>query len=231
QRRGADVRRSQRRQHRGDRVRRARAGLAHATRRRRPARTPRWPRRDNRPLAHRGRGPVITWYLTRAAGGAAIVLLTATVMLGIADVRRWSTRDLPRFVVDGLHRTVALLAVVMLALHIGTAVLDGFAPITVADAVIPFGSAYRPLWLGFGALAFDLLLALTVTSLLRARIGLRAWRATHWAAYACWPLALIHGLGSGSDVKAGWMLWLSLACTAGVVVAVLVRTAGAARRG
>ena len=88
---------------------------------------------------------MITWYLTRAAGGAAIVLLTATVMLGIADVRRWTTRDIPRFVVDGLHRTVALLAVVVLALHIGTAVLDGFAPITVADAVIPFRSAYRPL--------------------------------------------------------------------------------------
>ncbi len=174
---------------------------------------------------------MITWYLTRAAGGAAIVLLTATVMLGIADVRRWTARDIPRFVVDGLHRTVALLAVVVLALHIATAVLDGFAPITVTDAVIPFGSAYRPLWLGFGALAFDLLLALTVTSLLRARIGVRAWRATHWAAYACWPLALIHGLGSGSDVNSGWMLWLSLGCTAGVVVAVLVRTAGAARRG
>jgi methionine sulfoxide reductase heme-binding subunit len=168
------------------------------------------------------------WYLTRAAGAAAIVLLTLTVTLGIADVRRWTTRSLPRFVVDGLHRTVALLAVVMLVLHILTAVIDGFAPITLTDAVVPFGSAYRPLWLGLGALAFDLLLALTVTSLLRARIGVRVWRATHWAAYACWPLALVHGLGSGSDVKPGWMLWLSLACTAGVIVAVLVRAAGAA---
>jgi methionine sulfoxide reductase heme-binding subunit len=174
---------------------------------------------------------VITWYLTRAAGAAALVLLTGSVMLGIADVRRWSTRAVPRFVVDGLHRTVSLLAVAMLGVHIVTTVVDGFAPITLSDAVIPFGSAYRPLWLGLGALSFDLLLAVTITSILRARVGARAWRITHWAAYACWPLALVHGLGTGSDVQAGWMLWLSLACTAGVIVAVLVRVAGAAQRG
>jgi len=174
---------------------------------------------------------VTTWYVTRAAGAAAIVLLTASMMLGIADVQRWTTRSLPRFVVDGLHRTVALLAVVVLAVHILTTVLDGFAPISLIDAVVPFGSAYRPLWVGFGALAFDLLLAVTITSVLRGRLGARAWRATHWAAYACWPLALLHGLGTGSDVKPGWMLWLSLGCAAGVIVAVLVRTAGAANRG
>jgi methionine sulfoxide reductase heme-binding subunit len=174
---------------------------------------------------------VITWYLTRAAGAAALVLLTGSVMLGIADVKRWTTRSVPRFVVDGLHRTVSLLAVAMLAVHIVTTLIDGYAPVTLSDAVIPFGSAYRPLWLGLGALSFDLLLAVTITSVLRARIGVRAWRATHWAAYACWPLAMIHGLGTGSDVQAGWMLWLSIACTAGVIVAVLVRTAGAAQRG
>ncbi len=174
---------------------------------------------------------MITWYLTRAAGAAALVLLTGSVMLGIADVRRWTPRDVPRFVVDGLHRTVSMLAVAMLAVHIVTTVIDGFAPVTLTDAVIPFGSAYRPLWLGLGALAFDLLIAVTITSLLRARIGVRAWRATHWVAYACWPLALVHGLGTGSDVRPGWLLWLSLACTAGVIVAVLVRTVGAANRG
>ena len=70
----------------------------------------------------------------------------------------------------------------------------------LVDVVVPFVGAYRPFWLGLGALALDLLAALIVTSLLRARIGLRAWRAVHWVAYACWPVALVHGLGTGSDV-------------------------------
>ena len=75
----------------------------------------------------------------------------------------------------------------------------------VIDAVVPLASRYRPLWLGFGALAFDLLVALIVTSVLRARLGLRAWRAVHWAAYACWPVAVLHGLGTGTDARSAWL--------------------------
>jgi sulfoxide reductase heme-binding subunit YedZ len=109
--------------------------------------------------------------------------------------------------------------------HIGTSVLDGYAPIRLVDVVIPFGGVYRPLWLGLGALALDLLLALIVTSLMRARLGVRAWRAVHWLAYACWPLALVHGLGAGSDVRAGWLTWLSLGCAGVVTLAVVARLA------
>jgi DMSO/TMAO reductase YedYZ heme-binding membrane subunit len=131
----------------------------------------------------------------------------------------------PRFVIDGLHRTVSLLVVVFVGVHVVTAALDTFAPVTLIDAFMPFGSAYRPVWLGLGAVAFDLLLALVVTSLLRARLGAQAWRNVHWLAYACWPFALLHGLGTGSDVRPGWMLWLSVACAAVVAVAVIARAA------
>jgi len=58
---------------------------------------------------------------------------------------------------------------------------------------------------------------------LRRRIGHRAWRLTHWLAYACWPVALLHGLGTGSDVRAGWMLGVSAACLVAVLGAVGVR--------
>ena len=87
-----------------------------------------------------------------------------------------------------------------LALHILTSVLDSFAPISLLDAFIPFAGSYRPFWLGLGAVAFDLLLAVTITSLLRQRIGFTSWRAIHWLTYASWPIALVHGLGTGSDV-------------------------------
>jgi sulfoxide reductase heme-binding subunit YedZ len=163
------------------------------------------------------------WYFTRASGAVSLVLLTLTLVLGVVDVNRWFSPRFPRFLVDGIHRAVSLLVVLFVALHVFTAVLDSFAPVRLVDAVIPFGAAYRPIWLGLGAAAFDLLLALVVTSLLRARLGLRAWRFVHWLAYACWPFALVHGLGSGSDVRAGWLLWLSIGCAATVAAAVLAR--------
>ncbi|MHB8234024.1 MAG: ferric reductase-like transmembrane domain-containing protein [Solirubrobacteraceae bacterium] len=165
------------------------------------------------------------WYLTRSTGAVALLLLTAAVALGVVDVRRWSSQRWPRFIVDSLHRNVSLLAMAFLALHVLTSVLDSFAPISLLDAFIPFAGSYRPFWLGLGAVALDLLLAVTITSLLRQRIGFSSWRAIHWLTYASWPIALLHGLGTGSDVKATWLLSLSIGCLLIVLAAVLVRVA------
>ena len=156
-------------------------------------------------------GPSVHWYLTRSTGVVSLLLLTAALVLGVADVRRFSTPSWPRFVVDSLHRSVSLLALAFLAVHIVTSVLDSFTSISLLDAIVPFAGSYRPFWLGLGAVAFDLMLAVIITSLLRARIGFTGWRAVHWLAYASWPVALVHGLGTGSDVKSGWMLVLSVA--------------------
>ncbi len=168
-------------------------------------------------------GPSAMWYLTRGTGVVALVLLTLSVALGVANVRRLHTAEMPRFVLGAIHRNASLLAVVFLLVHIATALLDGFAPIRLLDVIVPFRSAYRPLWLGFGAVAFDLLIAVAITSLLRRRIGYRAWRATHWAAYACWPVALLHGLGTGSDARTTWMQVITGVCVIVVVVAVVAR--------
>jgi hypothetical protein len=164
------------------------------------------------------------WYLSRGTGAVTLVLLTATVVLGIAGTLRWRpAAGVPRFVVDGLHRNVALLVVTLLAVHVSTAVLDPFAHLRAIDAVVPLASSYRPLWVGLGALALDLLIALVVTSLLRARLGRRSWRAVHWAAYACWPVALLHGLGTGTDARATWLQALTALCAAAVAVAAGMR--------
>jgi methionine sulfoxide reductase heme-binding subunit len=166
------------------------------------------------------------WYLTRSTGAVALVLLTLAIVLGVLDVRRWSTPQWPRFIVDSLHRNVSLLAMTFLAAHILTSVLDSFAPISLLDAFVPFAGSYRPFWLGLGAVSFDLLIAVTLTSLLRQRFGYGAWRAIHWLTYASWPIALLHGFGTGSDAAATWLLILSVACAGIVLVAVLVRAIG-----
>jgi methionine sulfoxide reductase heme-binding subunit len=167
--------------------------------------------------------PSVYWYLTRSTGAVALLLLTFAIVLGVLDVRRWSTPQWPRFVVDSLHRNVSLLAMTFLALHILTSVLDSFAPISLLDAFVPFAGSYRPFWLGLGAVAFDLLIAVTLTSLLRSRFGYTTWRAIHWLTYASWPIALLHGFATGSDATATWLLAPSIACTAVVLLAVLVR--------
>lgn len=168
-------------------------------------------------------GPSTYWYLTRSTGAMALLLLSIAVALGVVDVRRWSTPRWPRFIVDSLHRNVSLLALAFLALHVLTSVLDSFAPIGLIDAFVPFVGAYRPFWLGLGAVALDLILAVIATSLLRTRMGYSTWRAVHWMTYASWPIALLHGLGTGSDVNGAWLQLLSVICVALVLAAVLAR--------
>jgi DMSO/TMAO reductase YedYZ heme-binding membrane subunit len=167
--------------------------------------------------------PSAYWYLTRGTGVVALLLLTGGVLLGVLTSTRWGTSRWPRFLVSGLHRNLTLLALAFLSVHVLTTVLDGYTPIGLRDAVVPFASSYRPVWLGLGAVAFDLMLALIVTSLLRARIGLRAWKLVHWLAYASWPVALMHAFGTGSDAKAGWFALLALGSAAAVVLAVIWR--------
>jgi methionine sulfoxide reductase heme-binding subunit len=170
-------------------------------------------------------GPSAYWYLARGTGAVALVLLTASVVIGILGSVRFVAQRWPRFAIDAVHRDVSLLVIVVLVIHIVTSVLDGFAPITLLDGVIPFISPYRPLWLGLGTLSFDLLVAIVVTSLVRRRLGYRAWRAVHWLAYASWPVAVLHGLGTGSDTKQWWMLALTVVCIMAVLIAVWLRIA------
>lgn len=169
------------------------------------------------------------WYASRATGVICMVLLTAVIVLGILVNRQGRLPGLPRFAGLGLHRYISLLAVCFLTVHVLTAVADSYVSISLAATVIPFVSAYKPLWLGLGAVSLDLMAAIIVTSLLRRRIGRRPWRAVHWLAYACWPVALAHSIGSGTDMRSGPLLGLAVACTLAVLAAVGWRLAGAAR--
>jgi methionine sulfoxide reductase heme-binding subunit len=164
------------------------------------------------------------WYLTRGSGIVSLILLTVSTVLGITTALRWASTRWPRFIVEGLHKNVSLLSIVFLGVHIVTAVADGYVPIRWIDAVVPFAGQYRPFWLGLGALAFDLLLAVAITSLIRVRLGHRIWRAVHWLAYACWPIAVIHGLGTGSDTGQGWMRIIDIVAIGAVGAAVFARS-------
>jgi sulfoxide reductase heme-binding subunit YedZ len=147
----------------------------------------------------------------------ALILLTATVVLGVATAAGASGPGIPRVVTGALHRNLSLLVLVFVAAHVLTTVLDSYTPIGLTAAFVPFSSSYRGFWLGLGAIAFDLLLAVTVTSLLRDRMSYRAWRAVHWLSYGSWPVALWHGLGAGTDTRVPWLLALDALCVASVL--------------
>jgi sulfoxide reductase heme-binding subunit YedZ len=168
------------------------------------------------------------WYLARASGVVSLVLFTAVVVLGIATRAGRSLGALTgrsRLVVVALHRSVSLLAVAFLGIHITSLMFDPYAQLRLVDLVVPFTSAYRPLFVGLGALALDLMVALVITSLLRDRIGRRIWRAVHWFAYLMWPVALVHGIGSGTDRSRPWMLAIDAACVLAVLAAATIHPA------
>ena len=173
-------------------------------------------------------GPFL-WYLNRSSGFVILVMFTLTTVLGVLATRGRAGRGLPRFVTQSMHRNLALLSVVMLVVHIASAVADTFVDIRWWQAVVPYvGSTYRPLWLGLGAVVLDLTLVITLTSLLRARIGHRTWLAVHLLAYVGWALSVAHAWGIGTDVRSGTLggAWITLACVVAVVAAVLVRLGG-----
>jgi len=163
------------------------------------------------------------WYLGRGTGVVALLLLTVVVVLGVASRAGRPAFGLPRFAVALVHRNAALLAAVLLAVHVVSLLLDPYAQLRLVDLVVPFAGADRPLWLGLGTLALDLSAAVLVTGLLRDRIGPRAFRAVHWVAYAAWPLAFLHALGQGSDAGTGWLRAVAAACAAAVAAGVAWR--------
>ena len=176
------------------------------------------------------------WYLGRGSGVVSLVLLTIVVALGIVTRSGRPMPGLPRFAVAAVHRNASLLAVTFLGIHVVTLLADPFAQLRLVDLVLPFAGAYRPFWLGLGTVGLDLMAALVITSLARARIGLRAWRAVHWLAYVAWPVALLHSLGTGTDAGRPWMLGLAAASAAAVLAAIVWRcspsfAAGPTRRG
>ncbi len=163
------------------------------------------------------------WYLARGSGVVSLILFTVVVALGIGTRSGRPFAGMNRLVVASVHRSAALLALVFLVTHVVTLLFDPYAQLSLINVLLPFGSGYRPFWVGLGTLALDLALAVTVTSLLRDRIGQRAWRAVHWLAYAMWPIALVHGIGSGTDRGTAWLLAIDAVCVL-AVAAVAVST-------
>jgi len=165
------------------------------------------------------------WFASRGSGIVSLLLLTTVTVLGLTSMVRWQRPTWPRFLTNDLHSNLALLSVVFVGVHVTSAILDPFTNLGIYAATIPFASSYRPLWVGLGVISVYLFVALIVTSLLRERLGQRTWRLVHWVAYAGWPLAVVHSMGSGSDAFALWMMAIEALCIGVVALALTWRVA------
>jgi sulfoxide reductase heme-binding subunit YedZ len=173
------------------------------------------------------------WFISRGSGLVLLVLFTAVVVLGTATRLGWAPPRWPRFVAAELHRSLALFAVALLGLHVVTAITDPYVSIGWAATAIPFLSPYRTAAIGLGTLTVDLGGAVLLTSLVRHKLGLRAWRAVHWLAYLAWPAAFGHALSAGGDLRTGWVaavIWGSAAAATVAAAARLAATVAARTR-
>jgi methionine sulfoxide reductase heme-binding subunit len=186
-----------------------------------------WSKRKS--LFYLGGVRVTLWYASRATGIVALLLLTAVMLLGILVTRQGRLPGLPRFAVSGLHRNLSLLATAFVALHVLTAVADGYVNIPLASAVVPLTAPYERIWLSLGAISLDLTVALIITSLLRRHLSRRAWRAVHLLAYLSWPVAWVHSFFSSGDLQHGVLLVFAIGCALTVAGSVIWRLASAAR--
>jgi sulfoxide reductase heme-binding subunit YedZ len=170
------------------------------------------------------------WYATRASGIVALVLLTLTMVLGLVTTSRSRARNWPGFAQQEIHRRISIMAVVFLALHVLTSVLDTYVNIGWLAVIVPFASPYGRFWVGLGTVALDLMIAVFVSSLLRARIRPGTWRGIHWLAYASWPIALAHTFGLGTDAGERWVIAVGALCVVVVGLSLAWRMYAATRR-
>jgi len=165
----------------------------------------------------------LDWYTARSAGVLAYVLLTSGVLLGTllsgrARLRRW-----PAFAITDVHRFLTLLVGVFVSIHVLAVLLDGYVHFSLAQALVPGLSTYRPLWVSLGIVGVYLLLAVAITNALKKRIGFARWRRAHYLTFAIWAAVTVHGLGAGTDAGTPWLRVLYVGAIASVLAAVVWR--------
>jgi len=171
--------------------------------------------------------PELTWVLLRATGLVALVALTLSVAAGIAGPA--VTPPGVRGVLVASHRALAVTGLGLTAAHVVLAVLDTWVDVPAVAAVLPGASAWKPVWIGVGAVAVDLLLVVAISSAVRGR-GPRAWWMLHALTYPAWLLATAHAVAVGTDASAHPFHVASVTGIALVAIATAARS-WAVRRG
>jgi predicted ferric reductase len=169
--------------------------------------------------------------MIRASGLIAYVLLSVSTIVGIAiRVRALDWLMKRAWVLEG-HQTLSVLALAFTGGHMVFTLMNQYLPFSVLDILVPFASGWRPVAMALGIVGFYLLTVLTLSSWLRPAIGQKTWRTIHYSGFACWVVALAHGVFSGSDTSVAWVTWIYVVSAAaiGSLIAFRVITASKLR--
>jgi sulfoxide reductase heme-binding subunit YedZ len=169
--------------------------------------------------------PSPIWFFARAAGFTSLLILTASVCLGILLTLRVRSRNWPLFLSDELHAYTAVVFFVFVTLHVVTVLIDPFTRFGLADVLVPFATSYRTVWMGLGILSLELSLALGLSVYIRRWIGYRAWRVLHYGTYSILPMALVHGMATGTDTSSSWGIAVYGVCIIAVLAVIGLRLA------
>jgi predicted ferric reductase len=166
------------------------------------------------------------WYTTRATGMVALILFTIVVTMGTLVANRVGGTYVGRFEINELHRSLSIVAMLFLVIHILSTVLDSYVSTGLISAIAPFTSSYRRLPVAIGTIAFDLMLCVWVSSLLKVRIKNSSWRFIHWFSWLAFASAATHSFLTGSDSHKPWGLVVIGLCVFVVAMAGLWRFFG-----
>ena len=167
------------------------------------------------------------WFLARASGFAAYALLTGSVLAGLVLKSRPFGRAVKAATVTEVHRALALLALVYVAVHGTMLVLDSTVQISPVALLVPGLAAYRPLAVSLGVVAAELMVLVYLSFRFRKRIGVNVWRALHWFTYVVFVAATAHGLAAGTGSAEPWARDLYLGAIGAVVFATAWRSLAA----
>ena len=158
----------------------------------------------------------LVWYVDRAAGMTALVLLTASVCLGIGLAGRFRSRRWPAFAIEDVHRYLGLLTGTFIVVHALAILLDSYVPYSLTQLLVPGTAPSRTMAVAAGVVSAELLAALAVTNRFRKRLSFAFWRKAHYLNFAVWILALGHGIAAGTDSDQQWAVFLYAGCAAAV---------------
>ena len=169
------------------------------------------------------------WYFARSAGIVAYLLLSSSVLLGVLMAGK-TTFAWAKFAIEEVHRFLAILTGVFIVLHGGSLLLDRVVPISLGQELVPFTSSYRPLAVGLGICAMELIAAVGITNALRNRLPYRTWRKLHYLTLPAWLLASLHVVLAGTDAGDPWFAAIAAGTFAAVVIAAFARFSASAAR-
>ncbi|MCL5997919.1 MAG: hypothetical protein M1546_17975 [Chloroflexi bacterium] len=143
----------------------------------------------------------MAWFLSRGAGIVGYLLISGAMVYGLMITTRTASGAVPAPVSFGMHEFISWLGLIFVAAHAVVLLWDTYIKYSLITIVVPFSSSFKPIPVGLGQLAFYASAGLIASFYARKRIGQKTWRLIHYASFATYLLATLHGILSGSDTR------------------------------